>query len=137
MKVFFFMLFLIKFMFVSAQCITIAYDAAGDRIARNICPQALQAPSVPSIAKNDVTLQFASNERDIQIFPNPTNGILEIRSDYFSSGSKVMITDILGRNFYSGRLSTSRVDLTKFQAGRYYVRIMDGDRVRVVSVIKN
>ena len=136
MKALFLISLLIKFMGVSAQCITFTYDAAGDRTARNICPQALQGPSAQELSKSEVPVQFTTNESDVLVFPNPTDGILEIRSDYFSSDSKILVTDILGRRFYSGKLSDNRIDLSRFQAGRYFVRIMEGERVRVVQVIK-
>ncbi len=129
-------LFVSTIQYISAQCIIFNYDAAGDRTARNICPQALQASSDPALAKSDVFAHVISNENDILVFPNPTSGFLEIRSDHFYIESNVLITDILGRKFYSGKLSSSRIDMSRFQMGRYYLRITDSERVRVVGVLK-
>lgn len=121
---------------LSAQCITFTYDAAGDRIARNICPEALRSNIGPIATNSAQATRSQLKNHDINIFPNPTNGVIEVRSVYLSTNSQVLITDILGRNFYSGSLRDGKIDFSVLAPGRYYLRITDGSIMRVVSVIK-
>ncbi|HNR05907.1 MAG TPA: T9SS type A sorting domain-containing protein [Saprospiraceae bacterium] len=120
----------------SSQCITFAYDAAGDRTARNICPQAIRSFIEPIANNNYQVTHSQLADHYINIFPNPTNDLIEVRSDYLSSNSQIFITDILGRKFYSGTLKDGKIDISSLVAGRYYLRISDGNIVRIVSVIK-
>ncbi len=122
---------------LSAQCITFTYDAAGDRTARNICPQ-------PLVSNTDkvLTTQIASwqeiDDADLVLSPNPSSGIVEIRSAILSADAEITLSDILGRvipiHWSQGQ---NNIDLTGLQNGRYFLRVVDGRRYKVMMVVKN
>lgn len=128
---------LVLFQDISAQCIAFTYDAAGDRTARNICPQPIAAPSGQThLATADITWQEI-NDTDINLYPNPTYGIIQIRSAILSRDAEMLVTDILGRVMViNKKVSTGWLDLSDLQAGRYFVRIVDDKKYKVLSVIK-
>ncbi len=72
--------------------------------------------------------------KDITIYPNPSNGIINIRYHQTSgSGLQVEIVDNLGRLRYKERIlsqsSENSVDLeTRLQPGIYLLRLMDENR---------
>lgn len=136
MKIIFCFYFTIIVANLTAQCITYTYDAAGDRTSRNICPEAIRNYIDPITTNNAQVTRAELNNHDINIYPNPTFGFVEVRSEYLSVNSQILITDILGRKFYSRALMDGKIDFSSLMPGRYYLRITDGNIVRVVSVIK-
>lgn len=128
---------------LSAQCINFFYDLAGDRISRNLCPQALLSPLDSTLNPNMIGLPFSNRENGITIYPNPSDGLINIssglapdKSPLFSPQSEILITDVLGRRWYHGKLSDGKVDLSRVISGQYFIRVMDGRKVSVVIVIK-
>lgn len=128
---------LLLFVFIKCytQCINYSYDPAGNRVSRNICPQPLVIPGGISITKN--ILEHLSHEiSDLKVFPNPGRDFIEIRSSQFSGNSKVQIINILGQKMYEGILNDYRVNMAGWQSGRYFLRLHEGDNVKIVAILK-
>ncbi len=74
--------------------------------------------SVFGFATNTVNLE---NEKNILIFPNPSNGILNITGD---EEMLVVISDIAGRNLLTKQINkNNQIDLTSLSSGIYFVTI--------------
>jgi len=73
----------------------------------------------PSLAFGD---NFDSNS--ISIFPNPTNGIVNLKGDFFQA-TQFEVYSSLGKIIKSGILSSTdtKIDLTGFLPGVYFLRI--------------
>ena len=119
-----------------AQCIQSTYDAAGDRISRSVCPEALvSGPKEKNDAKNIQAID-RYNSDDIIIFPNPTDGIIRIQSSEGIIYKSIMVSDILGRILVDKKDFSGSLDISHLQAGRYFVRIRQGDRYKVFAILK-
>lgn len=59
---------------------------------------------------------------NFSVFPNPTNGIINLKSD-FASNNEAVITDINGRLIQTFRISknTQELDLSTFENGVYFI----------------
>lgn len=70
-------------------------------------------------------------ESEIQIYPNPTSGLLHIKTDNNKAFSDVecKIFDLTGKLVYSANLNSNNnlIDLTKYADGLYYVKIINND----------
>lgn len=88
--------------------------------------------------------QETTNKEAIQIYPNPTNGSINIQlpEHMFSVLVTIMITDATGRIIYEDRRSSItapiNVDLSQMPTGLYFVTISDNSRIETkrVSVIR-
>tara|TARA_B100000963_G_scaffold283247_1_gene251954 strand:- start:647 stop:4108 length:3462 start_codon:yes stop_codon:yes gene_type:complete len=76
-----------------------------------------------------------------EIYPNPTEGILKIKSNRsFSDGLEIKIFDIFGREFInkkiSGDIKLHTFDLRNRDDGLYIIRVLSGDKVYSKKIIK-
>ena len=128
-------LFMIFSCSASAQCIQFTYDAAGDRISRSVCPQALIADTKETLESKNAALQVKSDGA-ISIFPNPTTGIIQITSQDGVDYESVMVSDILGRVLINKKNFGGTLDISHLQEGRYFIKVRKGDSYKIVTVIK-
>lgn len=68
---------------------------------------------------------------DIQLFPNPTNGLLNINIPNDFLNKEIMITNILGQKIISSSVNhkNTMINLDKFPAGTYFVNIYENSRL--------
>jgi hypothetical protein len=79
-------------------------------------------------------LEF-SKEHNYNIYPNPTKGILNIKTN---KETEVIIYNIAGKVIYSSTINNSSIiDISSFNNGIYLVKLTDKDEVYVKRVIKN
>ena len=92
-------------------------------------PEQLSVSAIPS------NLEF---EEKIEIFPNPTNGLLTVKSDFsFTQNIQFQIVNTLGQvllneNQLLGRTSV-QINIHQFPAGEYYLKLTNSDRTREQS----
>jgi PKD repeat protein len=70
-----------------------------------------------------------SNENSFTVFPNPTNGLINIQSSN-PKGSiiQIKITDVLGNNIYSSTLQGGgQIDLSSQANGVYFISIQTNE----------
>jgi hypothetical protein len=81
------------------------------------------------------------DEHDVKIFPNPTTGKLMIDVSAMSfDRAEVNITDLLGREVFSGSMNSQTsalsVDLSNFASGVFIVKITIGNKTIIRRVVK-
>ena len=77
------------------------------------------------------------NELNLTVFPNPTDNVLNIRTD--KVGGDVKIFDLLGNVVWQGRMNTKQtsVDISSLSAGVYAVEMThDGQRLTSKVVVQ-
>ena len=76
------------------------------------------------------------SELDIKLYPNPVKGnILNVEISNLEVFN-YRIVDILGKTVSSGR-SAGRIDVSKLDAGMYFIEVNDGDEILTKKFIKN
>tara|TARA_Y100000385_G_scaffold263060_1_gene295161 strand:+ start:9861 stop:11762 length:1902 start_codon:yes stop_codon:yes gene_type:complete len=76
-------------------------------------------------------------KQSLNIFPNPSNGIVYISQDN-SDLTHVKVYTLLGREIYSGDLYNSlRVDLSTFSNGVYFIELSNGIEIVTERLILN
>jgi hypothetical protein len=73
------------------------------------------------------------NQTDIIIFPNPTDGIINIKSESVDI-SKIKIFSILGLIYYECTFKKT-IDISNLTAGLYFIQLIDVNR-NIVSIKK-
>ncbi len=93
-------------------------------------------------AENEAELKMLENGlADLVVFPNPTNGILNIRTDAIMD-MQLNLIDITGRTIFFDKMSSDKdsrstvLDLTALPSGIYMLSITDGISVETVRVFK-
>ena len=88
-------------------------------------------------------LEFTKLDKNISIFPNPTDGIFNINfSDTWEGDVKCNIIDIFGRSVHSSILenanSTSEhtIDISSSNDGIYVVQLVQGDKKTMKKIVK-
>lgn len=78
----------------------------------------------------------------LSIFPNPTNGVITIKSSNSLSKAKVSIYDVMGRNL-SNNMNVSvndnnsiTVDINEFAGGTYFISLEDETHKSVKQIVK-
>lgn len=106
-----------------------SYDGAGNRVKRSLI-------SAKRINSSDTTVF----EKNITIYPNPTNGIitLEIEGLEIDDNSKIVIYDIQGEEVYSKENIDNNliIDLTDQVSGVYLLDIYINDERSYWKIIK-
>jgi hypothetical protein len=87
----------------------------------------------------DVTLGTSEDLKEkIAIYPNPTNGILNIKGN--NAISQVLIYDVLGKIMCNNQLSTNnnlfQIDMSKFENGMYIIKVQEDNSVYETKIMK-
>ncbi len=95
------------------------------------------------------TVGYTLNEKEkyqsvsIQALPNPSASIINIELDGFGKEVTFKLYDAFGKLILSKQLFSldytirTAVDLTEYEKGIYFIKVADGDKVRVKKLIKN
>ncbi len=78
---------------------------------------------------------------DVKIFPNPTQGQLNIQMPANKSIDQLIVRNLQGQQLYQARFTFDNsiehsLDLSNFPAGMYFVQIRSGSETGVVRVVK-
>ena len=81
--------------------------------------------------------------RNINIYPNPSSGIFNIRfSDSWKGDVGIKVVDIFGRSKYQNIIDNSsgsmshRVDISSSSQGLYILELSQGDKKVIKKIIK-
>ena len=80
---------------------------------------------------------YGRQHADIQLYPNPTRGLVQLVSD--NPMRQVCVFDLQGRHFLMQELSdiSTSIDMSAFPSGVYFVRVTGQDRQStVMKVVK-
>lgn len=72
----------------------------------------------------------------VSIYPNPTNGILNIETDVNKSISAVSVFDITGKEMQIKNVQ-NQVDVSNLQSGVYFIKFSIDDKMYMKKFIKN
>lgn len=115
--------------------VTYGYDAAGNRIKReivvNTTKSAVESPSV-------FTEEFA--ERIIKIYPNPTQGFLKVELSDFDKAKTVTLhlLNMSGQSILKTKMATNPTDLdiSNRPSGIYILQIIIDGKISTWRIIK-
>ncbi len=97
--------------------------------------------SPPAVLLTATELESEAGNLAFKVYPNPTSGIstLEILDTEDFSSVLIEIYDMVGKNILSANLPSNKhytLDLSERPLGIYFVRVMIGDKIGVVKVIR-
>jgi hypothetical protein len=101
-------------------------------------------PLVSNLLKDGVTLSSGKDVIDaenIRIYPNPTTGIFTLEQTVFVSSQalKLEIYTLLGKRIMSDNIMGEKkhqINLGDVPAGIYLVRIMTGEKIETIKLVK-
>ena len=132
---FFFTLALVK---LHGQNIAFTYDKAGNLIERKTIP--LKSSSFSEAETEQIFEESLSNQK-IQIFPNPTKGLLvvSIKSLEDKPNGKITITDINGRLILTQEIleTNTSLNLSNQPTGYYLMTLTLGEESSFWKILKN
>ncbi|HXB11926.1 MAG TPA: T9SS type A sorting domain-containing protein, partial [Bacteroidia bacterium] len=69
---------------------------------------------------------ISANGGEVNVYPNPTNGVLTIESSIVSGQSTVLVYNMLGEQVYIGKLNakSTQIDLSANSVGIYLYRVI-------------
>lgn len=121
-----------------AKDITFAYDAAGNRISREIFI------GTRSDHKNfgDESISEKIGKRLIKIYPNPTKGLIKIELSELSKSTEITLNvyDLNGCQIYSFKgssLNITEIDLSRHNNGIFILEIGIDCETTTYKIIKN
>ena len=83
--------------------------------------------------------ELVNAENDIEIFPNPSNGVFTIRSQTSNSEEQyIEVYNMLGAKAHSSsksKLSAYTFDLSHYSKGIYFVKIYRGEQCTTRKII--
>jgi hypothetical protein len=82
---------------------------------------------------------FALNDKNILLYPNPANNILNYSTSNDVSFDDLTITDVFGKLILTNKFTagTNQVDVSHLQSGVYFVRFSNSETSVVKKFIKN
>ncbi len=84
------------------------------------------------------SLSIAENTMEnVVVYPNPTNGMLYIKTPDNVTFDSIEIFDILGKRMFSPTHRDGAFDISRLNAGVYFVRIHSRDNMVTKKIIKN
>ncbi len=90
---------------------------------------------------NDVDIilsvqNFAKKSLNFNVYPNPTNNIVNITSDFIAE--RVIITDVAGKEIMRTIPTTNavRMDVSALKAGMYFIQVQKGSSVTTQKLYK-
>jgi len=110
--------------------IVFAYDDSGNRTSRSISVTRVQEKSYVDSTKNDNSTELIDADLSINIFPNPTKGILNVKISGAHDGSKITATlfNMQGNMMYKKKLSeVDEIDISNQPDGIYILKIRVSD----------
>ncbi len=134
---------------ITTQYITFSYDEAGNRIARNIVyvttPKSADGGENLSSRNPDLTNQpelFVDqlDQKQIKIYPNPTQGQLkiEIEGEYIPANTQITVVSVQGVPVIQTQMTENPmiIDITPYPDGTYFMTIREHETQTTWTIIK-
>jgi hypothetical protein len=116
--------------------VNFAYDGAGNRTARYI--SVIKATEVDSLSLK-ARIGLATSELQVNVFPNPTYGIINIEINRTESiPIDYVLFDQQAKLIMKGQLinNTETINLIHLETGVYYFRLNNTEKELVFKIIK-
>lgn len=135
-------LFLLSFLStgIAQNIVSYAYDNAGNRISRKI----VLLSSNPTHVKKDTIapapVEEQLGDRKITVFPNPTKGALAVEITGGSDKDDIHIVLFSAQGIQLKNLKvtngTTAIDMHLYPPGWFILRVLAGDKVTELKIIK-
>lgn len=76
------------------------------------------------------------NTQALTLYPNPTNGLLQLQTPNNTSFNKIIITDSTGKIVLEQTQNTTQVNVEKLASGLYIIKAFSGEEVFVNKFVK-
>jgi len=120
-----------------AQDIQYTYDSAGNRVYREYVILRLSANTAGS---NQEDAEKLKEEMDIEIFPNPTDDVLNVSINNFDANKKITLEvyDSVGKLLQTSRVTSSsfRINFMEYKSGIYHVGILVDKKSLFYQILK-
>ena len=84
---------------------------------------------------------IAYDNKNINIYPNPTNSLISIKSTTLAKIENVLISDLLGKTVLEMKINNTEfinsIDISKLSSGQYFIKIKTSDGFVNKKIIKN
>ena len=104
----------------------------------------VEVPKGSAAATSVNTRPNPATEKSIMVFPNPSNGVVQITlSGFKKQRSELRIMNVIGNVVHRELLTdlqdrdTRTIDLSKFTSGLYYIKLQTDDYSAIRKVIIN
>ena len=139
-KLILFFFVIISVFSISAEDLSYGYDNVGNRVIRQVVT--LRNFTKSNVTNNDTSIIITNKilQTEIQIFPNPTQKLLQIRFSNLSDNNKTEITlynsaGVVMQNQKAMNLS-EQIDLSNYPSGWYILRVKVLDKYKEFKIIK-
>jgi len=86
---------------------------------------------------NALGIESNELEKGIEIYPNPTSGILKINFKNSTDKSEIEIFNSIGQNVFKNNISNqTEINISTFSNGIYLMKIKNGQNVVTKKIIK-
>jgi hypothetical protein len=93
--------------------------------------------TVSAIFEKSTSISKSKNELEINIYPNPTTGIVNIGTMGISENVSIAIYNTSGKRVYSNQEFTgSLINMSGLNSGLYLVKVSSGSKVSNVKLFK-
>ncbi len=95
--------------------------------------------STTLLVPNFTSVRDMDADKALTVSPNPTNGILNIKTDNNQLGSQLRIVSITGQELFTSRINSTMItyDMSHLSKGVYFVQLIGNQKVSSKRVIKN
>jgi hypothetical protein len=91
----------------------------------------------PVFSVTNLGLNDNSINKKINIYPNPTTGMVTITNQDNLAIDKIEIVDVLGKIVSVKTENTSQIGISEMTNGLYFLKMYSGENVFVKKIIKN
>lgn len=124
----------------TAQNVSYTYDAAGNRIKREIVMNRNSAPAVNTQEEREEVYSEMLSKKQVSIYPNPTSGMLKVEVLNLGDGENctLRIFNSAGVQITSTHMTstTAALDISNQPNGIYFLRVAIGKEESTWKIIK-
>lgn len=83
--------------------------------------------------------ELKPNELSVNVYPNPTSGLITIQTEEFNSSTKIVVTDLLGKTLLQKQMNsrTEVINISEYESGIYFIKVYDNLKQKTIKVIKS
>lgn len=100
-------------------------------------PNGCTYETAPYAFVNTASVNELDENAEIMVFPNPSNGFINIKAAESAWGKSFTILDVNGKEIYSGNIQKqiTQIQLETFEAGTYFIRLGNQSSSKSYSII--
>lgn len=83
-----------------------------------------------------VSTEYHMESKSVEIYPNPTNSVLNIKNDYNTKINRIFIYNSLGQKQIEIYQNTNQIDISKLKNGVYFIEFESEEKFIRKKIIK-